>query len=92
MASLLVHLVIGLHAVRGFPRFATHTAFEVDVWNPRPSGLCKRHCVVTGVFTTGITDMAYKNPKKDRPYKREYELQKARGEGPSARRTAEGSC
>tara|TARA_R110002020_G_scaffold105247_2_gene245645 strand:+ start:1619 stop:1945 length:327 start_codon:yes stop_codon:yes gene_type:complete len=27
--------------------------------------------------------MAYKNPKKDRPYKREYELQKARGEGPA---------
>lgn len=24
--------------------------------------------------------MAYKNPKKDRPYKREYELQKERGE------------
>ena len=24
--------------------------------------------------------MAYKNPKKDRPYKREYALQKARGE------------
>mgnify|MGYP003652135859 CR=1 FL=1 len=21
-------------------------AFEVDVWNPRPSGLCKRHCPV----------------------------------------------
>jgi len=25
--------------------------------------------------------MAYKNPKKDRPYKREYELQQERGEG-----------
>lgn len=24
--------------------------------------------------------MAYKNPEKDRPYKREYQLQKARGE------------
>jgi len=22
-------------------------AFEADVWNPRPSGLCKRHCPVT---------------------------------------------
>ena len=22
-------------------------AFETDVWNPRPSGLCKRHCPVT---------------------------------------------
>jgi hypothetical protein len=22
-------------------------AFEVNVWNPRPSGLCKRHCPVT---------------------------------------------
>jgi hypothetical protein len=21
-------------------------AFEVDVWNPKPSGLCKRHCQV----------------------------------------------
>ena len=21
-------------------------AFEVDVWNPRPSGLCRRHCQV----------------------------------------------
>ena len=27
--------------------------------------------------------MAYKNPKEDRPYKREYVLQKARGEGPA---------
>ena len=23
------------------------TAFEADVWNPRPSGLCRRHCQVT---------------------------------------------
>jgi hypothetical protein len=22
-------------------------AFENDVWNPRPSGLCRRHCAVT---------------------------------------------
>ena len=22
-------------------------AFENDIWNPRPSGLCRRHCVVT---------------------------------------------
>ena len=22
-------------------------AFEADVWNPRPSGLCRRHCQVT---------------------------------------------
>ena len=21
-------------------------AFEVNVWNPNPSGLCRRHCVV----------------------------------------------
>ena len=21
-------------------------AYETDVWNPRPSGLCKKHCVV----------------------------------------------
>ena len=23
-------------------------AFEANVWNPHPSGLCKRHCPVTG--------------------------------------------
>ena len=23
------------------------TAFDTEVWNPRPSGLCKRHCPVT---------------------------------------------
>lgn len=23
------------------------TAFETQVWNPKPSGLCKRHCLVT---------------------------------------------
>ena len=28
-------------------------AFEVDVWNPRPSGLCKRHCVVTECIHNG---------------------------------------
>jgi hypothetical protein len=22
-------------------------AYEVDVWNPRPTGLCKAHCIVT---------------------------------------------
>jgi len=22
-------------------------AYESDVWNPRPSGLCQKHCVVT---------------------------------------------
>ena len=28
-------------------------AFEVDVWNPRPSGLCKRHCVVAECIHNG---------------------------------------
>jgi hypothetical protein len=26
---------------------AMKKAFEVEVWNPRPSGLCRRHCPVT---------------------------------------------
>ena len=30
-------------------------AFEADVWNPRPSGLCKRHCPVTECAHNGST-------------------------------------
>lgn len=29
------------------------TAFENDVWNPNPSGLCKRHCAVTECVHNG---------------------------------------
>jgi len=29
-------------------------AFEVGVWNPRPSGLCKRHCPVTECPHNGV--------------------------------------
>lgn len=28
-------------------------AFEAEVWNPKPSGLCKRHCPVTECFHNG---------------------------------------
>ncbi len=29
-------------------------AFEADVWNPKPSGLCKRHCPVTQCPHNGV--------------------------------------
>jgi len=29
--------------------------YEVDVWNPRPSGLCRAHCVVTECPHNGRT-------------------------------------
>jgi RecB family exonuclease len=29
-------------------------AFETDVWNPKPSGLCKRHCPVTECVHNGV--------------------------------------
>ncbi len=33
---------------KGMTNYARmETAFEADVWNPRPSGLCRRHCQVT---------------------------------------------
>lgn len=30
------------------------TAFDKDVWNPKPSGLCKRHCPVTECPHNGV--------------------------------------
>jgi len=30
-----------------------HTAYDIDVWNPKPSGLCKKHCVVTECIYNG---------------------------------------
>jgi CRISPR/Cas system-associated exonuclease Cas4 (RecB family) len=32
---------------------AMRKAYEVNVWNPKPSGLCKRHCVVTECVHNG---------------------------------------
>ena len=32
---------------------AMKKAFDVAVWNPRPSGLCKRHCLVTECLHNG---------------------------------------
>lgn len=29
------------------------TAFQTDTWNPRPSGLCRQHCVVTSCTHNG---------------------------------------
>ena len=30
------------------------SAYENDVWNPRPSGLCRKHCVVTECHHNGF--------------------------------------
>jgi len=39
----------------GYQKWQVRKTYEVDMWNPRPSGLCRAHCVVTECPHNGRT-------------------------------------